>query len=86
MIARSAQVSRSRCFALFAAAAETTPLGYVTRRRMEVAAKLLRETNLNAAEIGQRVGYKTASHFGHAFKQYVGKTPRAYRLASVDAD
>lgn len=79
-IAQQAQISRSQCFALFAAAAETTPLGYVTRRRMQVAAGLLANSELSIAEIAQQVGYKTASHFGQQFKRYVGRTPRSYRL------
>jgi AraC-like DNA-binding protein len=43
------------------------------------AKKLLRETNLSVAEIGERVGYKTLRGFLSAFMKYQGCTPSEYR-------
>ena len=37
---------------------------------MELAARLLLETSLSIAEIGQRIGYESQSRFTSAFKTY----------------
>src|SRR4029079_4740592 len=59
-----------------------TPLTYLTRWRMTVAAQLLRETNLPVESIAARVGYGSPFAFGKAFKRSMGNAPGAYRRAS----
>lgn len=55
------------------------PHRYVMQRRIDRARALLRETDLNVAEVGYRVGYPNHSHFCVAFQRLAGVTPRAYR-------
>ena len=57
----------------------TTILGYVTRRRMEDAKRLLLEGDKTISEISYWVGYKNPAHFTVAFKQYFGTLPSAIR-------
>lgn len=52
---------------------------HIKEHRMELAAKLLLETDFSMAEIGQRVGYESQSKFTSAFKGYYQMLPKEYR-------
>ena len=49
----------------------------VTRRRVEVAANLLRETELPAAEVAAAAGFCDQSHMVRAFRKWLGRRPSA---------
>ncbi|WP_417952755.1 AraC family transcriptional regulator [Flagellimonas myxillae] len=56
------------------------PIGaYITRIRLETAAKMIRYSQMSVEEIGYAVGYDTPSSLTKAFKQHFGTTPSAYR-------
>lgn len=52
---------------------------HIREHRMELAAQLLIETDLNLAEIAQQVGYESQSRFTSAFKTYFHTLPKEYR-------
>lgn len=52
---------------------------HIKEHRMELAAKLLRETDLNMAQISEQVGYESQSKFTAAFKAYYDIPPTEYR-------
>jgi AraC-like DNA-binding protein len=54
-------------------------LSYLTQLRMNVAASILRDTELDIGEIMQRVGFRDNTHFGRTFRRYNGCTPSEYR-------
>ena len=47
--------------------------------RLDEAARLLKETNLSAAQIVEAGGYENCSHFYRTFRERYGMTPRSYR-------
>ena len=56
------------------------PIGaYISRIRLETAAKMIRYTTLSIEEVAYNVGYKTPSSLSKAFKLYFGTTPSNYR-------
>lgn len=56
------------------------PIGiYITRTRVETAAKMIRYTNLNIKEIGSSVGFETPSSFSKSFKNHFKVSPSSYR-------
>lgn len=57
------------------------PHHYLTRQRVEKAARLLIESELSMAEIAQAVGFSDQSHFTRCFTRLIGTTPGAYRHA-----
>ena len=61
----------------------TSIAAYIREHRMELAARLLLETDLNMAEIGQRVGYESQSKFTAAFKVYYQMVPKEYRKSLI---
>lgn len=52
---------------------------YVTKERMEIAKKLLRESSTPIQEVSELCGYVNAKYFSVVFKKISGSTPREYR-------
>ncbi len=52
---------------------------HIKEHRMEQAAKMLKETDKNIAEIARAVGYDSQSKFTAAFKAYFKVLPKEYR-------
>lgn len=50
--------------------------------RFEIAAALLRGTDLKVQEIAARLGYATPGTFARAFRRWAGCSPRAFRTAT----
>jgi len=55
------------------------PMAYVTRLRMEHAAKLLRMSDEKLSSLAARLGYADPFSFSAAFKRTHGKAPSAFR-------
>jgi AraC family transcriptional regulator len=56
-----------------------TPHGYLGRRRIEEARRLLRETRVPIAEIAARVGFTSQAHLTTRFREATGVTPARFR-------
>ncbi len=57
----------------------TSIAAHMKQHRMELAAKLLLESNKSIAQIAFAVGYESQSRFTNAFKQVYGMLPSIYR-------
>ena len=51
----------------------------IRETRLEVAAKLILESDLHASEITYKVGFSSPSYFNKCFSQYYGITPGEYK-------
>jgi len=80
-LAREAALSRSAFFARFSRVVGIAPMQYVQAWRMAVAKSLLRDSDLEIAQIAERVGYSSASTFTVAFTRQVGTSPARYGRA-----
>lgn len=59
---------------------------YLSMKKMERAAILLRETDKTLSEVCADVGFTSLSHFIQKFKKYHGVTPKEYqRISNMDA-
>jgi len=85
-LADSAAQSRATFARHFTQLVGEPPLTYLTRWRMNLAAKALRETNQTIAEIGRAVGYESIPSFSQAFKRATGRSPGVYRSAPLFSD
>lgn len=63
----------------FKAIFQMSPTAYVLSRRIQLAQKLLVESNKTISQVGAAVGFYDQSHFTKRFKRLVGLTPNAYR-------
>ncbi|MFJ8129561.1 helix-turn-helix transcriptional regulator [Streptomyces hydrogenans] len=85
-LARACSVSRSTLAARFTSAAGQGPLEYLTRRRVELAARPLRETDATLAIIARTVGYGSESALSVAFKRVMGIVPGDHRRRARETD
>src|SRR5215475_10646264 len=63
----------------FKQATGLTPIQFLTRRRIDLAKRLLVESELPIVEVGLRAGFKNQSHFTTIFRKITAMTPKAYR-------
>lgn len=78
-LAREVSQSRATFARRFTKLVGETPVAYLTRWRMCIAAKLLAETDLSLDEIAPRVGYETAAAFSKAFRRSHATAPGRFR-------
>ncbi len=81
-LAQQVAVSRSTLAQRFTDLIGETPMRYLANWRIQLAKHLLKHSNLNLAEVAQRVGYESAVAFNRAFKRHVGQPPAAWRIAA----
>ncbi|MEZ4362987.1 MAG: AraC family transcriptional regulator [Kofleriaceae bacterium] len=74
-----AGMSRAVFARRFAQVVGVSPLAYVTARRLDLAARLLRESEQSLGEIAQAVGYESEFAFSRAFKRSRELAPGRYR-------
>lgn len=78
-LAQGVAMSPSRFAARFAAAVGDSTMAYVTKWRMNVACRRLKETPLSVAQIAAEVGYENLAAFSRAFNKQVGTPPATWR-------
>jgi len=57
----------------------TTPQKYITEQRIQMAKRLIEQTDLKFSDIAIRAGFCDAPHFSRVFKSYYSLTPQEYR-------
>jgi AraC-like DNA-binding protein len=77
-LAEEVGLSRTVFAARFTELVGQPPLAYLTRLRMLKAATLLRD-GASLAEASRLTGYASEASFSHAFRQWAGVAPGAYR-------
>ena len=77
-LASAAALSRSSFFERFTRIVGIAPMEYLLAWRMQIARQLLRQGELRASEIAERVGYGSSSAFSVAFRRHVGESPSRY--------
>ena len=82
-LARKVGMGRSSFAARFLEKRGKPPMAVLTELRMGLAAKLLTQTELKIAEIGERVGYRSESAFNRRFAAYYNTTPGKMRGSGV---
>ena len=78
-IAAAAGVCERECYRRFSRMLETTPMQYLTRLRIDAAARALAETDAPVAQIAADCGFAGASYFIRVFRAHMGMTPGEFR-------
>ena len=84
-LAREVGLSRSALHERFVQYLGQPPMQYLASWRIQLGARLLRESNRNVATIALDVGYDSEAAFSRAFKRMVSMPPAAWRKAQADA-
>jgi AraC-like DNA-binding protein len=81
-IARAAAVAPHHFHRAFRAAYGVTPHRYLTRLRLERAARALEASDAPVTEICAAVGFESLASFGALFRRELGRSPLAHRRAA----
>ncbi|MBO7728474.1 MAG: response regulator [Oscillospiraceae bacterium] len=82
--AKAINVSSNYLSAIFSQKVGDSFIEYLTKKRMERAKQLLRETDKRSGEIALAVGYKDPRYFSYVFKRTQGCTPSEYRSREAE--
>jgi PAS domain S-box-containing protein len=86
MLAREAGLSASQFARIMKRVFGVTPTQFISRTRINQAARLLRESDASVAEIALQAGFTDHSAFTRKFRSAMGATPTAYREALQDGE
>jgi AraC-like DNA-binding protein len=78
-LAREAATSRTRLTDHFSRVLGEPPMQYLTRWRMLLAGRRLRESRDSVATVAEAMGYESTAAFQRAFKRQMGATPAQWR-------
>lgn len=73
-------ISRSALVERFTRFLSEPPMTYLTRWRLQLAARSLERTSKSVADISADVGYESEAAFNRAFKREFGRPPGRYRI------
>jgi AraC-like DNA-binding protein len=82
-LAHEAGLSRSVFADRFAHYVGISPMHYLGRWRMQLAARRLEIPGVSIAQVGMEVGYDSEAAFNRAFKKLVGMPPGAWRRGRI---
>lgn len=82
-LAQQVGLSRTTFFTQFRKLVGEPPNRYLTRWRMQRASQILRLEHITLNEVASLVGYESEASFSKAFKQWIGRSPGAYRQANA---
>ena len=84
VLAKTLQMSRTSLYLKLKAAAGQNPQDFIRLRRLQRAARLLKETDGKVSAIAAQVGWLEHTHFDRAFKAHFGLSPSEYRKSSSE--
>jgi AraC-like DNA-binding protein len=82
-LAERAGMSRSSFALKFKATVGASPMEYLTRWRMLLAADRMKNSSEGLCAIAQSLGYESESAFGKAFRRVIGYSPRQYTRSTL---
>ena len=81
-ICKELGISRANFYRKVKTQTGLSPAEMLRKLRLEVAAQMLRETELSIAEIQTKVTFSNSGYFASCFKQVYGMSPKEYRNAN----
>lgn len=81
-IAAAASVNTRECIRCFRNTIRQTPLEYVMEYRLNMAKRLLDDTEMSITDLSLQCGFSSNAYFGKIFREKYGITPLQYRNRS----
>ncbi len=83
-LAREMHLSESQLYRKLKALTEQSPSVFIRGERLRHGAELLRNLELQVAEVAYQCGFNDPNYFSRAFHQQYGQSPRDYRTSLVE--
>lgn len=83
-VAAHVGISKHHLCRLFQKNINLSPFEYLRRRRIELAASMLKTTDQTIYQIALDTGFDNASYFGKVFRSYFGVSPSTYREKDLE--
>ncbi|WFE84532.1 hybrid sensor histidine kinase/response regulator transcription factor [Parabacteroides chongii] len=71
-------ISRANLYRKLKSITELSPMELIRNKRLEMAAKLLQDSEMNVSEIASHLGFNSHSYFSNSFKTFYGCTPTEF--------
>lgn len=84
LICREVGLSRTNLYRKLKAITELSPVELIRNKRLEVAARLLRESDYTVSEIAIQVGFNSHAYFTQCFKSVYGCSPTEFASKETD--
>lgn len=84
-IANKLCMSQAQVISIFKRTFNMTPYQYFARKRIEIAATLLLNSNMQIKEIAELLNYSDQPYFSNAFKKIMGVSPEQYRKLNTNS-
>ena len=78
MLCEQIGISRANLYRKIKAISELSPTELIRNKRLEVALRYLKETNMSVSEVATLLGFNSHSYFSNSFKAFYGFTPTEF--------
>ena len=85
-IANELCISQAQVINIFKRTFNMTPYQYFSKKRIEIAASLLHNSNIQVKEIAELLNYSDQPCFSNAFKKTMGISPEKYRKMNINSN
>lgn len=76
-------LSQTQVINIFKKTFNMTPYQYFSKKRIEIAASMLLNSNMQIKEIAEQLNYSDQPYFSNAFKKVMGVSPENYRKMNL---
>jgi AraC family transcriptional regulator len=84
-LSATAKLSESHFARAFKSTFGQTPHAYLVRRRVELASRLMRDSENSLSDIALTCGFSDQAHLCRLFRRCIGQSPAAWRRARCEA-
>lgn len=83
MLCHEIGISRANLYRKIKAISELSPTELIRNKRLEVAMRYLKETNMTVADIAVKLGFSSHSYFSSSFKAFYGMSPTEFMQKNI---
>lgn len=76
-------ISRANLYRKIKAISELSPTELIRNKRLEVAMKYLKETDMTISDIAAALGFSSHSYFSNSFKALYGMSPSEFMQTNI---
>lgn len=78
MLCQEIGISRANLYRKLKSITELSPTELIRNKRLEIAARMLKESDMSVSEVAALLGFNSHSYFSNSFKSFYGYTPTEF--------